>query len=265
MPTRGTLNYLVCATPRSGSTLLCETLRATSVAGRPLEHFEVLRHSGQPPQPREYFAGAADRSVLQLLAPLDPPDPDPEPPADWWARIRREGATANGVWGGKLMWGHVPELLARARGLPEVGQDAQLDDVLDMLLGDDLRLLYVTREDKIAQAVSLWRAVQTQNWRAGHRPGPGEAQYAFAGIDHLRAQLVAHDAAWNAWFHTTGRRPHTIVYESMAADPGGVIANALAFLGLPETAAPAPATLRQGDALSEEWARRYRAERAAAA
>ncbi|MGZ4261677.1 MAG: Stf0 family sulfotransferase, partial [Solirubrobacteraceae bacterium] len=37
--------YLVCATPRSGSTLLCEMLRETGRAGVPLEHFEILRHS----------------------------------------------------------------------------------------------------------------------------------------------------------------------------------------------------------------------------
>ncbi|MGZ4331338.1 MAG: Stf0 family sulfotransferase, partial [Solirubrobacteraceae bacterium] len=47
--------YLVCATPRSGSTLLCEMLRETGRAGVPLEHFEILRHSSLPRQPREYF------------------------------------------------------------------------------------------------------------------------------------------------------------------------------------------------------------------
>ena len=33
--------YLVCATQRSGSTLLCEALKATGVAGRPEEFFEA--------------------------------------------------------------------------------------------------------------------------------------------------------------------------------------------------------------------------------
>src|SRR3954469_24130707 len=105
--------YLVCATPRSGSTLLCETLRATGIAGNPHEHFEVFRHSSQPRQPREYFDGVSDPEVLGLLSPLDPPRSDPEPAAAWWGRIAQAGATPNGVWGGKLMWGHVPDLLAR--------------------------------------------------------------------------------------------------------------------------------------------------------
>ena len=39
-PVKPTRSYLVCATPRSGSTLLCEGLESTGVAGRPREYFE---------------------------------------------------------------------------------------------------------------------------------------------------------------------------------------------------------------------------------
>jgi trehalose 2-sulfotransferase len=45
--------YLVCATERSGSTLLCELLAATGVAGRPEEYFEFLSATGRERQPRE--------------------------------------------------------------------------------------------------------------------------------------------------------------------------------------------------------------------
>jgi LPS sulfotransferase NodH len=60
-------SYLICATPRSGSTLLCAVLGATGVAGRPAEYFEILRHSGLPREPREYFDGEEDREVLAML------------------------------------------------------------------------------------------------------------------------------------------------------------------------------------------------------
>src|SRR2546423_6871003 len=49
--------YLVCATPRSGSTLLCEGLESTEVAGRPREYFEELKETGVSRRPREYFGG----------------------------------------------------------------------------------------------------------------------------------------------------------------------------------------------------------------
>jgi LPS sulfotransferase NodH len=255
----------VCATPRSGSTLLCETLRATGVAGHPLEHFETFRHSSQPRQPREYFDGIGDRGVLGLLSPLDPPRPDPEPSEDWWARIVHEGTTPNGVWGGKLMWGHVDDLLARAADLDGVPARAGLDATLRALLGDGLRLVFVTRPDKVAQAVSLWRAVQTQSWRAGRGVPSAEARYAFAGIDHLVALLEGHEAAWRRWFAEHGHAPHVVRYDDLAADPRATVAGVLRALGLPAGDVPAPVTRRQGDERSQDWAARYRAEREAAA
>jgi LPS sulfotransferase NodH len=261
MPTPSTA-YLVCATPRSGSTLLCETLRATGVAGHPLEHFEVLRHSGQPRQPREYFDGAGEPAIVRhRLAALDTPRPDPEPSPQWWTRILRQGATTNGVWGGKLMWGHVDDLLARARELDAVGADADLRATLRALLGEHLRFVHVTRHDKVAQSVSLWRAVQTQTWRAGRGGPQAEARYDFAGIDHLVRQLEDHDAHWREWFAASGLAPHEVSYDELAADPRAAVARVLRALGLPDGGVPRPATRRQSDDRSSEWAQRYRAER----
>ncbi|MGZ5376146.1 MAG: Stf0 family sulfotransferase, partial [Solirubrobacterales bacterium] len=60
-------SYLVCATPRSGSTLLCEALKSTGVAGRPEEYFEALRQSGRPRRPQEYFPGVDDPSIADHL------------------------------------------------------------------------------------------------------------------------------------------------------------------------------------------------------
>ena len=64
-------SYLVLASQRSGSTLLVESLRATGVAGEPQEFFQYLPSTSQSPQPREWFAGVEDESILSLLDPLD--------------------------------------------------------------------------------------------------------------------------------------------------------------------------------------------------
>src|SRR5215207_8545306 len=60
-------SYLVCATPRSGSTLLCEALKSTGVAGVPAEYFEALRTTGRPRRPQEYFKGVDDPSIADHL------------------------------------------------------------------------------------------------------------------------------------------------------------------------------------------------------
>ncbi len=258
--------YLVCATPRSGSTLLSELLRATGVAGRPLEHFEVLRASGAPRQPREYFDGVHDFRVLDRLASLRPPAPgrDGETPETWWRRILADGTTPNGVWGGKLMWGHVDDLVARARELPGLG-GADLGSVVDTLLGPDVALVYVTRPDKVEQAVSLWRAVQTESWRSGAAASTECIAYVFEGVDHLRRQIEEHDAAWRRWFAERGRPVYEVSYDDLGEDPCGTTAAVLEALGLPSDGVPEPDMHRQRDERSAAWAERYRAESGARA
>jgi len=188
----GILNaYVVCATPRSGSTLLCEMLRSTGRAGRPLEHFEVLRHSSLPRQPREYFNGSGSGPVRERLPPLQTGTLSSEGPRQWWARILEQGHTDNGVWGGRLMWGHVADFLSRARELPGLA-GADLHTVLAELLPQPWMVL-VTRADKVAQAVSLWRALQTQRWRAKTGEQEQEPVYDFAAIEHLVRQLREHE------------------------------------------------------------------------
>jgi hypothetical protein len=157
-------SYLVLASQRSGSTLLVESLRATGVAGEPQEFFQYLPTTSQSPQPREWFAGIDDESVLTLLDPLDEGKPDLAPASIWRDYIRTVGRTPNGVWGGKLMWNQTPLLLSRAKDLPDRSGAGLLSAVRDVV-GSDPVLIHVYRPDVVSQAVSFWRAVQTRVWR----------------------------------------------------------------------------------------------------
>jgi trehalose 2-sulfotransferase len=245
--------YLVLATARSGSTLLCETLRETGVAGRPLEHFEVFAPTSLPRQPREYFLGVTDPEIVGLLAPLQPGTPAVETPDEWWARILREGTGENGVWGGKLMWAHTDDLLRRVHGLKGLG-DADLATALRTLLSEP-DLIFMVREDKVAQAVSLWRAVQTETWRG--RDDPNRATYRFAAIHHLREQLERDEAAWRAWLAGNNLEHYEVRYSDLAANPRRVVAGVLRYLGLPSEPPGEPPVQRQSDSRSAEWAARY--------
>src|SRR4051794_41932383 len=80
-----TKSLLVCATPRSGSTLLCALLEGTGVAGRPHEFFERLPPPGGPRPPRGEFRGGDDGGGPRGPAPPPPrgppaPAPRPAPP-----------------------------------------------------------------------------------------------------------------------------------------------------------------------------------------
>ena len=239
-------SYLVCATERSGSTLLCELLAGTGVAGRPEEFFECLSATGRVRQPREYFPADADPGILELLAPLQPP----QATVPWDRRLREaleRGRTPNGVWGSKMMWAYLPGFLAH--GDPE----AQLGP---------LRWLHVERRDTLAQAISLWRAVQTAQWRAEDRDAHVEPVFHAGAIAHLKARQEAHAAAWRAWFAERGIEPLEIVYEAFVEDPDPTICRVLDHIGVPSAGVeiPHPPMRRQADARSQEWVDRFREE-----
>ena len=229
---------IVCATQRSGSTLLCELLKATGVAGIPKEYFQRFKDTGLIDQPRQYLAGLEDEFALSLLPELDPGVP--ETSFDFEA-VRRAGTTPNGVFAAKIMWSHVPDLTARLDG-------RTLEDVFG-----PLRYVQVVRRDKVAQAVSLWTAIQTQAWNSKDAP-EREPVYSFAAIRHLVAWLAACERGWSGWLK--GRDPMVIVYEDFVGDPEPVISSL--------AGAPAPPTplRRQSGARSDEWADRFVAEAA---
>ena len=234
------VSYLVCATPRSGSTLLCEGLKATGVAGRPEEYFEAVPATGRPRAPADYLEGLDDPDAHALLGSAPPPDTPPYSSLldvgsfdEHLARVREWGTTPNGVFGAKVMWGHVED---------------------PSELGD--RYVWVRREDKVRQAVSLWRALQTQSWRASE--GGGHAQYCFSALQHLVRMLTEYDAAWARFLR--GAPVLALTYEEVAADLPLALERTLAHVGVarPRDWPPTlPAMRRQADELSERWAEAY--------
>jgi LPS sulfotransferase NodH len=249
------MTYFVCATPRSGSTLLCRSLAETGVAGRPEEYFERLRHSGLPREPREYFEGIGDPSFLALLPETRSGDPGDAELERVLPHALAAGTTPNGVFGAKLMWGYFGDLLARLGTTPDGPAPARLAELFG-----PIRWVHVTRTDKVAQAVSLWRAVQTRSWSADDAP-EAPPVYDARGIAHLRDQLAEQDAAWRDWFAGQRIAPHRVEYERFVADHAATLRGVLAHLGLEVERIPDPPMHRQGDARSDRWVARFNEEK----
>jgi len=279
-------SYLICATPRSGSTLLCDALEGTGIAGRPEEHFEVLLETGQPRQPRDYFQRSNDPEVWALLD--DPEFRDilgeyggrySEHPArrdPLWSppdfeglleEVLRKGTTRNGVLGTKIMWAYFRDfvrLARRTRGL----EDVRPCDVPGAVLPNLRRFVWIRRWDTTRQAVSLWKALQTQQWRrdSDEDVGGQGLRFSFAAVDHLKLRIDEHNAAWQAFFDGCGVEPLRVVYEDLIEDYEGTMLRLLEAIGIPipeNFAIEKPRMKRQADELSEEWGRLYD-ERAAA-
>lgn len=241
--------YFICATPRTGSSLLLGLLESTGVAGRPQAYFR-----------------APDEALWAERWGLDRGAGGRVDYGDFVRAALAAGRSENGVFGAKLMWGTLDEVVEKLAGVhPDLaGRDTAL---LERAFGE-VRFVYLHRDDVLAQAVSWLRAEQTGTWYIGGHGeiGGGAAggrspHYDASGIDRWMRTIREHNAAWQAWFAATGIRPHTVRYEDLDADPGAVVRGILDFLGL---ALPEGRTLRawhsrQADALNAEWMARYRA------
>jgi LPS sulfotransferase NodH len=266
-------SYLICSTPRTGSSLLCDALTATGVAGRPEEYFQFRARTGYPRRPQEYFEGAADPEIFDILGPRtrveeDESRYDPSRFArydDYLAWALEEGTTPNGVFGAKVMWGYFNGFVTGLRWAVPGRQRLAASELAPSVF-PNLRYVSVTRRDKVRQAVSLWRALQSWSWSSDQGPSPDEAdhlRYSAAAIDHLTRDIQAHEDEWQTYFRECGVEPYTVVYEEFVQDYEGTIRALLQHVGAPGRDAATIAQPRrraQSDGLSRSWAERYRAE-----
>jgi LPS sulfotransferase NodH len=282
-------SYLVCATQRSGSTLVCQALKETGVAGRPEEYFEALQHSGRPRRPSEYFTGCDDDSIFAQLGERERRGgEEPEPRSPLWSRtaydrylewVFEQGTTENGVFGAKMMWNYFGDFVSLLRNVPEY-RDTPLAELLPAVF-PDLTFVRVVRANKVRQAVSLWKAIQTATWRqdnAGDGPTNGipedsdvppyksyldehgpALRFHFNAISHLLGRILQEEARWDAFFEHVRIRPVLVLYENFAADYEPSTLSVLDQLGIapPEDFSFEPRMKAQSDGLNDDWARRY--------
>ena len=236
-------SYLICATPRTGSTLLCGLLRSTGVAGRPESYFRreaMDAYANQWGVPR-----AVDGGI----------------PIDAYLRAARAaGRTPNGIFSARIMWGTMTELTGALASVSPDRPASELE-LLTHAFGRT-RFLHLRRIDVVAQAVSWARAEQTHYWHPGEEviPGGRDPQFDRDLIGRLVDTIHAHEAAWDAWFIEQGLVPHEIAYEEVAADPAGVTHAVLDFLGLelPPDRSITVRDRRQADDLNADWIARFR-------
>jgi trehalose 2-sulfotransferase len=242
------LALIVCASPRTGSTLLCGLLASSGVAGRPESYFRA--------EDRDEYAGdwglARDATGRFDFA-------------RYLAAARVAATTRNGVAAIRVMGPTRQELLTDLGALwPDRRDDLAL---LGRAFGR-VRFLHLTRADRLAQAVSRVRAQQTGLWhRFGGKeerdPGkPRRARHDRAAIARYVAEAEAEASGWARWFDRHGIRPIRVGYEALASSPVPETLRILQELGLdmPPGIRIAASSRRLADRTTAAWIARYRAE-----
>ena len=232
---------------------MCDLLTDTGVAGRPNSFFR-----------RESFLEWADDFGVSVEEWDDAHEFD----QSYLSAVLREGAAGTRIFGMRLMWESITDLSERLGffypGLPT-------DSARFRSAFGPPHYLYLSREDKVAQAVSFFKAEQSGLWHVfadgteRERLKPGQAPvYDFQVLSELVTSLNEHDAAWSGWFDQQEVDPVRITYEALSTEPQAELATVLSSLGLdPAIAEDAkPITAKLADRESCEWATRFRAERA---
>lgn len=232
--------YMLCAVARSGSNLLADGLVQVRRGGRPGQYF----------LPQNEARTAHDHGI--------------DPKANFVAYIRAivsAAATANGVFGFKIMGWYLEKFLARIRETGAFGDAATPD--LEMLRHafPRLQFLQILRRNKMRQAISKARALQTGLWKIQEGKGPmAEPQFDPQLIARCLEDIRREENIWAQFFKRIGVEPFRVEYEELCRDYERLIRVVLDFLQvrLPRRIKiTAPITIRQTDALSDQWEERY--------
>jgi LPS sulfotransferase NodH/glycosyltransferase involved in cell wall biosynthesis len=244
---------LICTTERTGSTLLCDLLASTGVAGKPSEYFL--------PNDIHRFSKMWQTNTF----------------AEYLSAFFRTTASVTGVAGAKVLIRYFPTLLAQLRQLPGIKPDATDGELLAHSF-PNLHYIFLTRTDKLRQAISYIRAVGTGYWHhkiradtatplwTGVDRATGAADPDFDGslIDRQMETLQQHETIWRDFFRRNAIEPLEIVYEDLAADYVMQTRRVLEFLGVPWSPSAtirAPSLVKQADEITQEWVARYQAEK----
>jgi LPS sulfotransferase NodH len=234
-------SYLVCATPRSGSTLLCGLLDSSGVAGHPASYFD--------PRGLQEYADSWG---------IDRPD-DGRADAVYVGAALAAGRTPNRVFGARVMAETRSGLVADLAVLAGPGLSDL--DLLTTQLGR-LRFVHLRRVDVVAQAVSWARSLQTHFWHPGEVMAPGgeDPRYDELLIGELVARIESLETGWATWFADQQIVPCEVTYEELAAEPPGTAMRVLNWLGLevPQERRLTTTHRRQADHLNEDWINAYK-------
>jgi len=193
---------VVCTSPRTGSGALCSALWSSGCCGRPDEYFGEATRAAYEAE----WGCHGDRPYLeQMLA---------------------HGTTPNGVFAVKVHW----EQAVNVGWLDHVlgAQGSSASDSL-RILAPDVHFVWLSRRDRVRQAVSMLRAARTRRYRSYDEPSAEDHEPPFdpAAIDRLVEQIGEFEAAWSADFAAAGIEPERIWYEDALEHDYAVVARSV--------------------------------------
>lgn len=217
--------YMVAAIPRTGSTHFCLSLWRTGCLGAPLEYINLKN--------RDHTIDRLGGGDL----------------VKYWKALLHVRTSKNGVFGFKSFVPNFKDIAVKSEEL--------------LALIAPAHVVYITRRDKIAQAASYARAVQTQAWFAGVKEQTAP-RYDPALLKQAELWIAQQEDSWEKIFQLKEVDPIRVYYEDFLARPDetmAVVAGAMGVTLDPDARIQAPEIERQADEMSADWIQLYQHER----
>jgi trehalose 2-sulfotransferase len=203
--------YWICSTPRTGSQFLCEILKTTGLLGTPEEYFQ-----------RDHCSLLFERfGAFDYETYLN--------------KVLGQTSTPNGVFGAKVMGGpYLEDFFRQLRALPsQMGsQGSNPEFAAELFPG--LRYIWLTRRDKLRQAISLSKALQTGVWQShvGSKESLCSPVFSWEAVNQLMGRLALDETTWQEYFTSAGVEPLSLVYEDLIRSPESTVRRILEYLDI---------------------------------
>jgi LPS sulfotransferase NodH len=222
-------SYIVASSYRCGSTFFCSELWRTGVLGAPAEYVNI----GAGRQLRDVMMNRLQAASAE----------------DYFEKLLACRTARNGVFGMKVHFHHFEPALSWYPSITKV-----LSPVT---------YIYLNRRDKLAQAVSMAKAMQTDAWTSMDGVPEIILRYDEAFITQCLEDIQQQRLGWLRWFEMNNITPFVVNYEDLVADKASVIRRIVELFDVandePEEVR-LPVTQKQGDGTNIEWAARFRRE-----
>jgi trehalose 2-sulfotransferase len=217
------------------------------------------------------------------MLPLFTPDTAPKTLADRWKFVTRPppdttydkatdaalirwlleyGTTENGVFGVVIHWVVLEDAVRRLRAFLDTDEAAP-HRVFSAAF-PNLSCIWLRRRDKVAQAVSWYRAIQTGNYagKNGKRSADADEhlRFDYGRIRYLLTVLTSFENAQGLYFSSNGLTPLVLYYEDLSSQYVSTIRSALDFLQLDADSVEIdpPKREKYADALSLAWIEQFK-------
>ena len=226
-----TLHYMIACTRRSGSTMLVQHMWNTGALGAPWEYLNPI---------------AVRRAAIRWRVTTD---------VEFVANLIRFRTSENGVFGYKTFIDHWQNI------------DWRLPNITRSLWSDKVILL--RRRNIVAQAISLLRAEESQQWVSFRGPvdnTAGQTQHTLRfdkeKVDFYLQRIARQNALWDKVFQERKIRPIELWYEDFINDKNATIRMIMDTWKIepkvPHGVVPKfPETEQQSDDVSASWTAKY--------